>query len=663
MSGKAYQLFWRSTIRLFDELNEALTYGMSILKKLFGGNKPAKQVVPKTTSVPPESPTEGPDMIRVYDAYGRELFITRQQWRDNVLLGTIEKNWDDAEKLAGFIIQSLHDNFFDEMVRPAERPLQIDEDVERSAVLLAIVYLKVGRLNDSERVLQHYMSRNGESGVILTNLAKVHAERGEDEKMLSTLWHALELDPNQDNGLGWYEVIHREEGGEAAGAEALRRVAAIPGSWRAQLWLARAELLSQRLDRALALYQECLARASKPAPTDMLMDMSGELGKAGRFTQIFELVEPAFEPAVHGLQVGNNLIKAHVELGQLEDARAILDRLYALKRPDWKNTLSFWDTEIAKAKIAKENIGHVNEDNIKVGLLVDTGPVWLNYDSPAGGLFPAKAADSPVVSFLGSTAEVSHVPDHVEQQLADPPGRMSRALPLFLAEQIEFRTSACAQTLMPWVTEPAGGFVLGGKAWEDADAVEMAQGCELKSDYLVVTHLDTRTDDWTVNLRLLRTKDSQCIGQLSETFAIVDPTRGVRCLADRLLELLASQTNLAIHPAPANYTLSETGHFPSYLLRLEQLLAVRCSSMDNVDARFLSGERDIIDGNIHQCLDAPTSVNTRLLFAQTLRAMKRVRPDILPEYAERIALLQKEHVLPEPAQEVVQGILDEALET
>lgn len=633
---------------------------MSILKKLFGGNKSPKPT-PPTSSTPPGNPAEDPDMVRVYDGYGRELFITRQQWRDDVLRGAIEKSWDDAEALAGFIIESLRDNFFDEMVKPAERLLQLEEDAERSAVLLAIVYLQLGRLDDSERVLRHHMSRNGESGIVLTNLAKVHAERGENEKTLATLWHALELDPNQDNGLDWYEAMHREKRGEAAGIDALRRIAAIPGSWRAQLWLARLELGTRRLDRALALYRVCLARAGAPAPTDMLMEMSGELGKAGHLDQIFELVEPAFEPAVHGLQVGNNLIKAHISVGQLDHARKILDQLYALKRPDWRDHLSFWDNEIAKLDVAQGNTGDVNQDNIQIGLMVDTGPVWLNHDSPAGGLFPAKSAGSPVVSILGSSAEVPRASEHVERQLADPPGRMSRALPLFLVEQIEFRSGARTQTLVPWVTAPVGGFVLAGKAWEDAGGLEMAEGCELKSDYLVVAHLDARTEHWIVRLRLLRTKDSQCIGELSESFASADPARAVRRLADRLLELLAATTKIDTHAAPEQYTLTETGHFPAYLLRLEQLLAVRCGGMTNMDARVLSGERDIIDGNLHQCLDAPASINTRLLFAQTVRAMKKARPDILPQFTERIALLQREHALPEPAQKVVQEILDEAL--
>ncbi|MBC3928601.1 lipopolysaccharide assembly protein LapB [Undibacterium sp. CY21W] len=634
---------------------------MNILKKLFGGNKVLKSRASNISEPPTTTPADDPNLIRVYDAYDREMFITRQQWHDNVLLGAIEKHWDDADKLAGFIMQSLHDKFFEEMIKPAERLLELERDAERSVVLLAIVYLKIGRLDDSERVLQQYISRNGESGIVFTNLAKVYAERGDEEKALATLWHALELDPNQDNGLGWYEVIHREKGGETAGIDALRRIASIPSSWRAQLWLARGELRSQHLGAAQTLYRECLARAGKPAPTDMLVMISGDLGNAGHLSQIFELVEPAFEPAVHGIEVGNNLIKAHVTVGQLEDARKILDQLYILKRPDWKDALGFWDTEIARTKVAKVNANNVKEEKIEIGLMVDAGPVWLNYDSPAGSLFPAKAVDSPVVSFLGSTAEVARAPDHVEQQLADPPGRMSRALPLFLAEQIEFRSHARSQTLIPWVTVPNGGFVLGGEAWEDAAAVTMTQNCEQKADYLVVTHLNTTTDEWVVDLRLLCTKDGQCIGRVFESFSLADPSRAVRCLADKLLELLNTKAGIEIHAATNKYILTESNYFPAYLLRLEQLLAVRCSSIDKVDSRFLNGEREILEGNLLQCLDAPTSVNTRLLFAQTLRAMKRARPDILPEFSERVALLQKEHPLAAPVQRVVQEIFDEAL--
>src|SRR6185503_5239366 len=80
--------------------------------------------------------------------------------------------------------------------------------------------------------------------------------------------------------------------------------------------------------------------------------ISGDLGNAGHLPEILQLVEPCFDAPVHGVQVGNNLIKAHLDLGQLDAARRILNQLYALNRPDWKENLSYWDTQIAKTRLS-----------------------------------------------------------------------------------------------------------------------------------------------------------------------------------------------------------------------------------------------------------------------------------------------------------------------
>src|SRR6185503_13726861 len=168
----------------------------------------------------------------------------------------------------------------------------------------------------------------------------------------STLWESLILDPNLENTFGWYVAIHREHGGEEAALECLRRVTTLPGSWRAQLWLARSALKSRQLDRALVLYGECLSCAGKPVPGDLLQQMSGDLGNAGHLPELLQLTGPHFDARIHGLQVGNNLVKAHLDLGQLDAARRVLDQLYVLNRADWKEHLSFWDTEIAKTRVA-----------------------------------------------------------------------------------------------------------------------------------------------------------------------------------------------------------------------------------------------------------------------------------------------------------------------
>jgi tetratricopeptide (TPR) repeat protein len=325
---------------------------------LFSKKKPTDASQPIAGSSGPVSSTKSdprtdPNLIRVFDEFERELFITKEQWRKSVLPGTLKSNWNNPDQLYGIIVGSLNDGFHADIIDAAEHLYRIDSTPARGACIYGIVLMKNNRLDEAESILRSYIQQHGEEGYLLTNLAKVYSARNETQKAEETLWHGLEIDPNQENGLGWYAAIHQERSGDVAGQDALCRVAGISGSWRAQLWLARAALDAHDLAKALAYYRESLSRVKDPFPTDLLMQISGDLGKHGHLRELLELTESRFVPALHGLQVGNNLIKAHLDLGEVEPARKILDNLYALKRPDYKQKLSFWDTEIAKARIER----------------------------------------------------------------------------------------------------------------------------------------------------------------------------------------------------------------------------------------------------------------------------------------------------------------------
>lgn len=97
--------------------------------------------------------------------------------------------------------------------------------------------------------------------------------------------------------------------------------------------------------------------------------------------------------------------------------------------------------------------------------------------------------------------------------------------------------------------------------------------------------------------------------------------------------------------SPSLYGVPSGPDFISYLVRLEQLLAVRCSALENVPVNFLSGERDILDGSLHLCLAHPKCVSLRILLLQTCLSMKRIRPDIAQEYLGKLEMLQREHPL------------------
>jgi hypothetical protein len=89
---------------------------MSFFKKLFGGGKPSKPPGPAEERrallakvTPPEDPAQDPNMIRAYDNYGRELFISKDEWRKNVLPGSIQSQWNNPDQLYGVILGAMND--------------------------------------------------------------------------------------------------------------------------------------------------------------------------------------------------------------------------------------------------------------------------------------------------------------------------------------------------------------------------------------------------------------------------------------------------------------------------------------------------------------------------------------------------------------------------
>lgn len=323
---------------------------MSILEKIFNRKKQVPEPTVPAIVDPIGDPPKDPNLIQIFDKYGRKLFIAKDDWRTQVLPGTIQSNWTKPDELYRIILDALRDGFRSDVVHAAQQLYKIDTNPVRAACIWAIVLMEVNRLDDAEQVLRDCIAQHGDDGAILTNLAKVYANRNDDDQSEKILWHALEVDPNQENAFAWYAAMYSDRGGEAASLTAMRRVASLPGSWRAQLWLAREALTTKDFAAALSLYRESLARVAKPVPSDVLMQMSGDLGNSGHLREILQLVEPHFDVAFHGLDVGNNLIKAHVDLRQFEQASQILNQLSALNRPDYKEYLGYWDTWIRKSR-------------------------------------------------------------------------------------------------------------------------------------------------------------------------------------------------------------------------------------------------------------------------------------------------------------------------
>jgi tetratricopeptide (TPR) repeat protein len=608
----------------------------SFFNRLFGRNSAPSEGNAAKAPIGNKTEGESSENIRVYNQYGQELWITKQQWRDNVLFGNLDGARDDPDRLYSFLVGALEDGFGADIVPYAEHLAKTDSIPTRGPTILAIVYMECGRLDDAEHVLTECIARNGEEGIMLCNLAKIHSRRGDSALAERTLWHALELDPNQDNGLGWYAALNRERGGEGAELQAYGRVAALPKSWRARLYLARDALQRGRTSEASILYDEASRNAGSPPPEDLLFQMSGDLGKAGRLEELVERIASLFDPALHGLGVGNNLIKAYVDLQRPVEAKRVLERLHALQRPDWKETLNFWETTIAKLQLPTAPLDFSSNEVPNVTVIVIEGPLWMRDGSPFGELAVSKAKEAPRIAFFGSTVLVDNrTTAGPRVQLADNPGRLSRALPLVLAESVHLATNVIGKTIVPWFE--FGGFAVFSTALDDKGICRVAGE---SADFVAGIGLDVTDEPSTASLRLVRVSDGVCVGSLSEKMSMENPGPGAERLVRSVLHLVQGLKGAKPSVPPEWYCRPDDREGSDYLLRLEQQLAVATTIFQKGS---ISGEREILDGSLQLCVRNSTNATVRMLYAQTLRQMRKIRPDIVPEYRTRNELLAREH--------------------
>lgn len=618
---------------------------------MFNFSKRKSQSVENQDARTVEEMRADPDLIQVFDEYGREVFIDKETWRKDMLPANLEKVWSDPDQLYGVIVQSLEDGFSLDVISAAKQLYSIDSESDRAACLLGVVHLENNNLDDAERVLSSHMEAHGEVGYLLTNLAKVYSRRGDDAKAETILWRGLEVDPNQDNGVGWWGTIHHERGGQRAYLASLEKVAAIEGSWRPQIWLARAALEEGGIEQALAYYRAILGQQNPP-PVDMLMQISGDLGNNGRLAEIISLCAPLYDIKLHGLTVGNNLVKAYLDSGDAESAKKIVQQLYAEKRPDWKASLNYWDNEI---ELKESNYGPVtSNEKLEVTLVSMGWPVWSHKLKDYKRVMPVKTDTAPSIAFFSASCAYDRVRDSIEVHRPDSQGILSRGIPLYLAEQIQMLTDAKGTTVIP-VISGEGGFVLGGVPWEDETVLSGAE--KAGYDYVVNAHLDASGQMWEMKLTILDVKEKYGLKILREGINPEKPTRGVEELSLKVRAAFRQLCNVKTVSSPIRYDLPRGEGLRTYIDMAESSLALSIATCENISPDFLYGTRRTLDLLLELSLQYPEHEVYRLMFIGAMAKNKAYGSDLYAEYQSRAEKLQKEHQIRGVANELAEKTL------
>ena len=582
----------------------------------------------------PDSAPAGEPMIRVYDQFGRAVTIGREAWRRDVLLPNLQSNRNNPDALYDLVVSALNDGFPDDVLEPAQHLAASDPQPQRGAMILGIVLLQLKDHQGAREVLERAIARHGENAYLLANLARAFAAAGDDVRAQALIWRALELEPNEETALNWLIGMVRPQGEDAVLA-AYARAAALRGSWRASLWLARYALERGDLAEATRLYEAALGRAT-PTPADLLMQLSGDLGNRGHTELLVKLTQPRFELLEHGFIVGNNLLRAYVELGMFAEARKLLEQLYSQQRPDWREQLIAWEQKLDDAQ---KRYGEVTAP-MEVVVMKLEQPVWARGVLGFDAVLPAKTNAAPRIHFICGSGEASEeLGGKVVAQPTNDLGRIARSLPMFFAEEVFLRTNARTAFLLPWMKQ--GGFILSAKPWTRA----FLPPDHAPPDLIVYLHVDARVSPWSLKVSIEHAQRAVTPVVFETAFALATAGRDALALLydliPRLTVLLAlrrEESNSALGTPPPEM-------LPGYLAAIEQALAIGLAARQTGGESFLHQERSIFDHLFDVALQSDQLLRPRMLLVNALENQTRRRPDIVREYLEKLELLQSRHAL------------------
>ncbi len=289
-----------------------------------------------------------------------------------------------------------------------------------------------------------------------------------------------------------------------------------PGGVKARLAAAREKLTAKDLAAAMAIYEEVLAAAGDRP--DVLVAISGDLGSHGQVQEIVELIAPRYDAERHGPATGLNLLQAYLALRNPDAAQHVLDLLFGLQRPELEERLYGFSNAIAEMLASPHAapppgvIGGaaVGAEGPKVSLITISKPVWVYGLEPMlAQLLPPKEGRLRRIAFaqlaLPGYPDIGAAVKKPEDEL----GRLSKAIPVWLAETFYFSPSYAPLAAVAVVTPPDGApnhHMIFGAEWTTENLRQLVETTEGGLDFLVTGALRVNAGDYELVLRVWEVK-------------------------------------------------------------------------------------------------------------------------------------------------------------
>lgn len=575
-----------------------------------------------TTKISSEkSPKENAKMMNIIDQNGRRIQITMDEWREKVLPIALKNHWDNANLLYNDILKAIQNNFISDVEEAAIHLKEIDTIKERGYNTLAILYLKNKEFNKANELLLEYLANNPKTGTILTNLAKSYYGKDEKEKAMEILWEGLTINPNQNNGLPWYASICKDRDGIDGYIDALRRVSEIKGSWLPQFLLARHELNEKNIESAKEFLKIALSQGHVTQET--LLVISGELGAKGYSKELIELVEPVYDFNKNDIRVGLNLLQAYLQNKEIEKGENLLNKLMMLERPDLKNALLKISNKFDKLKI--EEKASTPKKDVQINMMVLDNPVWGHGLKTSKWFINNKEVKGniAVLPYADETIREKEIKGY---QKDNETSMLSRGIPLYVSEMINYYTDYNNKVVMPFVRD--FGPVITNKQYNEAALEDI--GNKINADIVITGSVMNAEIGYLIKNTIYNMNDKS--SKKIEMF-IQKENFGNRF--NEMIKELRSELGGYDQSNNKFYKLAEDKEVLHYLASLGHSLTQTLIQGKFVDKDLLLGERNILNWYLNMVMAYPENEAIKMMLVSGIEKSKEYGSKVYLEFKKQ----------------------------
>lgn len=571
------------------------------------------------------------DTITIYDAYGRELQVTKEVWKNEILPQHIIEAHNNPNELYNTIYFAFEDGFFDQVLEATERLIEIDFDYERSHVTRGVILAKLNKNQEAQEVFENYLKKYGESSDILYNYAKLFDSK---EHQLDILERSLKLNQNQSHALEWYGNLKKETFGEDAYEKSLKKWAEFDQAWMPQFLLAQARLKKNKLEEAYKFFQEIL---SKTQNTSAILHISAELGTAGKVDELIAFIEPVYSVEIHGLPVGYNLLEAYLQKEDTLKGTALLEQFFKLQLKNHKKKLQEYAIKFFEKN--KDNHEKKTIDTPEVSLYSLDKPIWYYGLNNPDWLFEEIPLKSKKRIGLFPLTKVADTEFGTGPE--DNTGKISRSVVYFL-QDASFLNTTISPIVMQAVAQNIGPAILTNKS--SKEEIQNSLNSDKEFYELAISGtIEEQESEYKVTLDIWNFIEEEKDASMTCLIHKTKTDTSLFELRDKVYAyLIDNGYALIYHNQKEEFKTEETAKYcSSYPYRLNNLLSLVLINNNYSNADNLYLERAVYDGVFdlvanHQELSIP-----KIMAISAYINGQNYKSKVIDEYTSLIELILK----------------------